>query len=158
MVKQELEILVRKGLSIRKIAEQTDKSATTIRYWLGKHGLATVGKIPLQPKCKCGERDPLMFYGNKKHACKTCHNHYTRGKAREFKVKAVELMGGGCKVCGFDTFVSALDLHHLDPTKKDPKFTQIRSWSWERQKLEIAKCVLLCSNCHRGVHSGDITL
>lgn len=35
--------LVDRGLSVRSISAETGLSYTTVRYWLGKHGLKTLG-------------------------------------------------------------------------------------------------------------------
>ena len=40
---EEWKALVDRGLSIRGISEETGFSYTTVRYWLGKHGLKTLG-------------------------------------------------------------------------------------------------------------------
>jgi len=63
-----------------------------------------------------------------------------------------------CKVCGEDA-AECLDLHHLDPNQKDFTIgnniiTHGRKKLWE----EVDKCVVLCSNCHRKVHSKRITV
>jgi hypothetical protein len=66
---------------------------------------------------------------------------------------AVEAFGGKCGICGYNKCVEALDFHHIDPTQKD--FTLTASVA-NRQIFveELKKCVCLCSNCHREVHSG----
>ena len=46
----------------------------------------------------------------------------------------------------------------MDSEKKDPRFSNCRYWSWDRLKEELKECVLLCSCCHNGVHSGDLDL
>jgi hypothetical protein len=63
----------------------------------------------------------------------------------------------GCKVCGERESV-CLDLHHLDPTKKDAAPNVFTTHSRKRLKAEIRKCVVLCSNCHRKVHAKLIEL
>ena len=57
----------------------------------------------------------------------------------------------GCLKCGF-RHPAALDFHHRDPAHK--KYLISRSWQckWETILAEIAKCDLLCSNCHRIEH------
>jgi len=71
------------------------------------------------------------------------------------KVKSVAYLGGKCSVCGYDKCVEALEFHHLDPTVKEKHSNGRgidRRRSFEKQKPELDKCVLLCANCHREVH------
>jgi hypothetical protein len=65
-------------------------------------------------------------------------------------------MGGCCAICSYDRTVSALELHHLDPTAKDFALGTVRRnpASWPKIVAELKKCVLLCANCHREVHDG----
>lgn len=58
----------------------------------------------------------------------------------------------GCAICGEKDRI-VLEFHHL----RDKKF--MISWAlgnagWESIANEIAKCVILCANCHRRVHAG----
>ena len=70
---------------------------------------------------------------------------------RRTKVKLVEYKGGCCCRCGYSKSIGALEFHHLDPSEKD--FTiGGKSWSFERLKSEVDKCVLVCSNCHIEIH------
>lgn len=49
-----------------------------------------------------------------------------------------------------------LCFHHLDPSTKETDVAKMLSWSLEKIKVEINKCVVLCLNCHPLVHKGDI--
>jgi hypothetical protein len=62
--------------------------------------------------------------------------------------------GKCCLRCGFSD-PRALDFHHRDGTTKEITLAQAlhRAWSIKRMALEIAKCDLLCANCHRIVHA-----
>ena len=42
------------------------------------------------------------------------------------------------------------ELHHIDPSKKDDH--KIWSWSKPRRDLELAKCQVLCWECHWRAH------
>lgn len=46
-----------------------------------------------------------------------------------------------------------LDLHHLNPLEKDADPSSLVNCSIETLKAEIRKCIVLCANCHRKVHS-----
>ena len=78
-------------------------------------------------------------------------------KKHRNKVKSliVESMGGSCQICGYDKCFTALDLHHIDSSEKDFSFGAIRAnpKSWEKIVNELKKCILLCANCHRELHS-----
>lgn len=52
------------------------------------------------------------------------------------------------------------DMNHLDPAKKDPKYTNlIRQKTLSTRQLdEVDKCVLLCKGCHSILHAQDITM
>ena len=67
----------------------------------------------------------------------------------------------GCEICGY-RHPAALDLHHRDENDKHPKLRGYRTANghkrvgrgWREVPLrdleaELAKCVVLCANCHR---------
>jgi hypothetical protein len=58
-----------------------------------------------------------------------------------------------CEDCGQD-HPATLEFHHLNPTKKDFNVSRLiaQSTSLRRLKEEMAKCVVLCANCHRIRH------
>lgn len=72
---------------------------------------------------------------------------------RRSKSKLVEYKGGKCKECGYNKSINALHFHHLDPSQKDFSISG-KSWSFDKLKVEVDKCVLLCANCHAEVHEG----
>ncbi len=80
--------------------------------------------------------------------------HY-KEKAREKKRTIVELLGGCCSVCKEKFPLCVYDLHHLNPAEKDfpPASLYLRKWSIILP--EIAKCILVCANCHRKIHHED---
>lgn len=67
------------------------------------------------------------------------------------KIKLVEYKGGKCEVCGYDKMVSVLQFHHNNPLEKDFTISG-KSWSYEKLRLEVDKCILLCANCHLEIH------
>ena len=72
------------------------------------------------------------------------------------KLDFVDVLGGQCCLCGFNEFVQALEFHHVHPEEKSfgiSSATAITK-SLSAKLAELKKCVLLCANCHRGVHYG----
>ena len=67
------------------------------------------------------------------------------------KQKLVDYKGGECCRCGYKKETKALTFHHLEPNKKDFNISG-KSWSFERLKKEVDKCILLCANCHIEIH------
>lgn len=49
---------------------------------------------------------------------------------------------------------SCLDFHHLDPEGKDNGISKMIQNNYKQEEVmkEIAKCEVLCSNCHRKEH------
>lgn len=70
------------------------------------------------------------------------------------KQRMIDSFNGKCGICGYNTCPEALDFHHLDPSKKEFSFGQVRAScvSWKKIVIELRKCVCVCSNCHREVH------
>jgi hypothetical protein len=80
-----------------------------------------------------------------------------RNRTKEIVVKS---MGGYCQCCGYSKYNGALDLHHINPLEKDFSFGSVRANPISLNKLtvELEKCILLCSNCHREIHGNIIKL
>ncbi len=75
-----------------------------------------------------------------------------RKKLREM---SIEYKGSKCTICGYKKSQRALSFHHIDPSKKEFSLSsESLSRSWDRIKMEIDKCVLICANCHMEVHDG----
>jgi len=55
----------------------------------------------------------------------------------------------GCSVCGYNETPEALDLDHVN--REEKKFALSDAWKYKWQTIheELAKCVVLCANCHR---------
>lgn len=78
---------------------------------------------------------------------------------RRWKVKydLVTAKGGKCSRCGWDKHPAALQFHHTDPSSKEFNLsanTLLREKG--NYEGELAKCILLCANCHAIEHqNGD---
>lgn len=59
-----------------------------------------------------------------------------------------------CEQCGESRY-PCLDFHHVDPIIKDIDIRVAihNGWSIERILAEIAKCIVLCGNCHMVLHA-----
>ncbi len=59
--------------------------------------------------------------------------------------------------CGEDTPV-CLDFHHVDPSTKLMEVSLMPNLGYSIKRIleEIAKCDLMCANCHRKLHAGLI--
>lgn len=67
------------------------------------------------------------------------------------KKDLVEYKGGKCEKCGYNKSVEALQFHHINPLDKDFTISG-KSWSFEKLKEEVDKCIMLCANCHLEEH------
>ena len=75
-------------------------------------------------------------------------------RRKKIKDIAIKYKGGKCILCGYKKCEDALQFHHLDSRQKEFGVSQSGlTRSWERVKNEIDKCILVCANCHRELHS-----
>jgi hypothetical protein len=68
------------------------------------------------------------------------------------KDKAIAYLGGKCVKCEGVFHRAAFDFHHRDGETKDNTVGAMFHNDWEIIRVELDKCVLLCSNCHRVEH------
>jgi transposase-like protein len=155
--------LVNRGLSVRQIAAELDRSATTVRHWLRAYGLHTrrrhlkavgsgaesvVGTCP-----RHGESTFVPRRDSRGWRCFRCRvEAVTRSRQRVKEILVAEA-GGRCALCGYDRCIGALSFHHLDPAEKRFNINRLGT-SLGRARAEARKCVLLCTNCHAEVESG----
>ena len=61
-----------------------------------------------------------------------------------------------CRDCGID-HPGCLVFHHVDRSTKDTELANAVRRGWGRKRIlsEIAKCVVLCSNCHAKLHARE---
>ena len=77
--------------------------------------------------------------------------------ARKNTTELKDRFGGKCYLCGYDKNYAALEFHHY---KDEKKFNIVASQMTRKKKnveLELKKCVLLCSCCHRDIHNLNLS-
>jgi len=122
---------------------------------------------------KCGlEKEESEFPVNRTKPggrgciCRKCHSEYTKANykvhARRYKARNVAhkramraWLNGlkkslSCMRCG-EKHIACLSFHHRDASRKECNVSNAvnQGWGIERTKREIAKCDVLCENCHR---------
>lgn len=91
-----------------------------------------------------------------KWKCNKCDIQRVSDRRRELKLLAVEYKGGCCEKCGYDKCIAALEFHHLDPNEKDFGISSSgHTRSFEKLKIELDKCIMVCANCHREIHDEE---
>jgi hypothetical protein len=126
---------------------------------------------------KCKEEKSIDYFsfrskikGIRQSNCKDCQKQYCkqhfkdnvgyyRNKARDTKRRSRETLNKYketlcCSRCP-ENDISCLDFHHLNPDEKEKSISQAvaSGWSFKRLELELNKCIVLCSNCHRKEHA-----
>lgn len=78
---------------------------------------------------------------------------------RQLKEDCIKIMGGKCNVCGYNSYIEAMDFHHVNPESKEHGISLLLNKAIMNNNLlvvlrkEIEKCILLCSNCHSELHA-----
>ena len=91
----------------------------------------------------------LRHYHTNKERLRPGRTSYTRERRRKHRalVQAIK-MEKGCADCGFNEHYAALEFDHLDPTTKRYPINKMYAWSWKAIEAEMAKCDVVCANCH----------
>lgn len=98
----------------------------------------------------------VWYKSEHRYRCKKCLSESVQRKRYRIKEKSVEYKGGKCQICGYNKCIDALEFHHLDPTQKDFGIgSKGYTRSWNKVKQELDKCICVCANCHREIHSEE---
>lgn len=94
------------------------------------------------------------YKGKKKYKskCKKCHDNEIKYNKENLILSVFKSYS--CCLCGYNKCKKALEFHHLDPSKKEYKISDLKTHSKDKILLELSKCVLVCANCHREIHEG----
>lgn len=91
------------------------------------------------------------------------HKKTTREKRKQERAESLVFVRGikaryGCQLC-VEKEACCLEFHHVDG-EKEFNVGDFRALGVGRAKFieEIRKCVVLCSNCHKKVHEGLISI
>lgn len=117
--------------------------------------------------CKyCGKTHPESDFGvakttaNKVYRRQKCRYCYRKTKniLRTRRIDAVNVIKGnrGCVRCKIKD-PRVLEFHHLDTTKKEFNIADYyySHYSFEKLEMEIAKCIIICANCHHILHAEE---
>ena len=87
--------------------------------------------------------------------CETVVNFIKRRKENLRKV-----FHSKCCICGYDKIQEALEFHHVNPEEKEFGICSSNSTTkaLDKQLKEMKKCILVCANCHRGIHSYQLEI
>jgi hypothetical protein len=101
--------------------------------------------------------DPKQYKREWNHRNRKQRYLYKIQWLHKLKIKLIIQLGGKCKHCNYqydNTNAQVFDFHHLNPKEKDFNISYgLNKKSLEQIKKEILKTELLCSNCHRLLHS-----
>ena len=121
--KNNLQVLYDDLKSVKKVAKKTGHSVQTV----------------------------LKYVKTEKKVKKTTNSQNVIIWRNRVKQKLVDYKGGSCQVCGYNKSLRALHFHHNNPNEKDFSISG-KALSFERLKVEVDKCVLVCANCHSEMH------
>lgn len=175
LAREDLESLIEQGMSIAQIAKAIGCSKGTVRHWLRQYGLKTqaqrwigeestragkaAGRATVMRECRQHGMTEFWLEGRGYYRCKLCRLERVSRRRRKVKRILVAEAGGHCALCGYDRCVAALHFHHVDPSSKRFHLSMHgAARSLASARVEMAKCVLLCANCHAEVESGLATI
>lgn len=84
-----------------------------------------------------------------------CVKHYKAKRQKEIKATIVAAFGNRCFVCDNEYPARVFDFHHL----RDKEYSISELINNAKIKVlaeELTKCIMLCANCHRIEHEGDV--
>lgn len=84
---------------------------------------------------------------NRENAALVRAASYERKRKQSDRINAIKL-ASGCADCGYSTHPAALDFDHVGDGKT-ANVSSLIGCAWDRVAAEIAKCEVVCANCHR---------
>ncbi|MFH1500633.1 MAG: hypothetical protein ABIE22_01675 [archaeon] len=151
--KGELDYLIEKypkNIPLKEISIKLNKSIKAIqnkakRVKISRPRFPSSKKSIAQPKKIIDKRH---YDYNKKSIYERKQKRIT-DRRNDFK----KLLGGKCSRCGYCNCPNALEFHHVERNKEGHVSRIIKDYSKQKSLKEVKKCILLCANCHREIHS-----
>jgi transposase-like protein len=173
LARDRLEALIASGATYDRMAADLGVSTGTVRYWMRRYGLCNQesarraaarvakdqGVVKLLRECRHHGVTEFFLESRGTYRCLQCRRERVVRRRKKVKEILVAEAGGSCAICGYNRHVGTLQFHHLDPAEKSFALSERGlTRSIERCRLEAAKCVLLCANCHAEVEAGHVEL
>jgi transposase-like protein len=170
VTREELQTLVDEGLTLQQLGERLGVGSAAVRHWLRKFGMRTA-RARAESLGEPGAREVLRSCRNHgftvfvisargdRYRCKRCRAEHVSARRRRVKEILIQEAGGCCRRCGYSRYAGALQFHHLEPDRKAFELSAHGvARSLAKARAEVAKCVLLCANCHAEVEAGVATI
>lgn len=108
----------------------------------------------LKSQCKLCVKQNRNLEQNRKtyHRTKKYYTEY-RNRSQDFVKQCKSILG--CYFCKNNNPV-CLDFHHINPADKKYDLTKVNSINAIRN--EMKKCICVCANCHRLIHSNQLSI
>lgn len=164
-----LKELIEQDFTISQIAEKLNKSASAVSRLLKKFNLKTKRHINhnlnITTKfCRyCNIIKNIQDFpiakiiGDKVYKRSKCNICYMAMKTKRRQKNALFVKNlkkdFKCEICSINDF-RVLDFHHKDDSNKEFNIGDVSRLGLGKEKIiaEIAKCKVLCANCHRILH------
>lgn len=148
-------------VNLKKMAMSTKKEAAAKYYQQNKLRISErdrnkclldrLGKL-----CRVCEK-PCLDLRLKKYCSYDCYHKgrgtydrkWKRDHAKDGWFYKYKSSLGGCARCGYNKCLAALDFHHVNPKLKLKSPASVKNCSETTGLQELAKCELVCANCHR---------
>ena len=105
----------------------------------------------------CSKEESKKYYNKNKEKHKANVSIRNRKLEAQALVLIIEAKKEGCLLCP-EKEPACLDFHHVGKKTYAVSVVMQKSGSIKKLKEEIKKCVVVCSNCHRKLHAGLLTL
>lgn len=106
--------------------------------------------------CKWKSCEKKLVGKQQRFCSRSCNQKYNvDARRKKLKRMSIEYLGGECSACGYDRCTAALEFHHISGIKEFGISEKGRTRSWQKLKIELDKCILLCANCHRELHNKE---
>lgn len=146
--------LHRDGASLRQLSRESGLAVGTIRRRFARAGYSA------RPRSEATAAANVARKGEKRSE-KTAYEYVRDLRLRKREIIRKWKEDRGCQRCP-EAHPATLDLHHVDASTKHPRLKRKnastsrrtggyfwRDLSYDDLAAELAKCVVLCANCHR---------
>jgi predicted HNH restriction endonuclease len=146
---EELRKLYPTNFSLSIIANKLKRSIKSITHKAARLNLSRPN-LPINKPHDLNHRNKY----DKRYYEKNKERIYDRKMKRRLKLKEelISLLGGKCKICGYNKSLAAMDFHHNKENKEFSIAVLLKNSSRQKILKEAEKCILLCANCHRELH------